>query len=158
LLAVKLTVAQMLIKIDQATIEQLKDVAFLFNQYRIFYRQPSDLDSAQKFIRERLQQQDAVILLAMENEQPVGYTQLFPSWSSVSMERIWILNDLFVLQNKRNQGIAKALMKKAEDHAKSTQAVRMILATEVTNKIGQNLYESMGYRQFDDFYHYVLKM
>jgi GNAT superfamily N-acetyltransferase len=158
LLAVKLTVAQMLIKIDQATIEQLKDVAFLFNQYRIFYRQPSDLDSAQKFIRERLQQQDAFILLAMENEQPVGYTQLFPSWSSVSMERIWILNDLFVLQNKRNQGIAKALMKKAEDHAKSTQAVRMILATEVTNKIGQNLYESMGYRQFDDFYHYVLKM
>jgi GNAT superfamily N-acetyltransferase len=146
----------MSMEIYQATIEQLDHVAFLFNQYRIFYRQAGDLESAQKFIRQRLQQQDAVILLAMENEQPVGYTQLFPSWSSVSMQRVWILNDLFVLTEKRNQGIAKALMNKAKDHARSSNAVRMILATEVTNKIGQNLYESMGYRQFDDFYHYVL--
>ncbi|PSB09926.1 GNAT family N-acetyltransferase [Pleurocapsa sp. CCALA 161] len=145
-------------KIYQATIQQLDQVAFLFNQYRIFYRQPADLKSAQKFIRERLQQKDAVILLAMENEQPVGYTQLFPSWSSVSMQRVWILNDLFVLREKRNQGIAKALMNKAKDHAMSTNAVRIILATEVTNQIGQNLYESMGYRHFDDFYHYILSL
>jgi GNAT superfamily N-acetyltransferase len=145
-------------KIYQATIEQLDHVAFLFNQYRIFYRQPADLESAQRFIRQRLQQQDAVIFLAMENEQPVGYTQLFPSWSSVSMQRVWILNDLFVLTEKRNQGIAKALMNKAKDHAMSTNAARMIPATETTNKIGQNLYESIGYRQFDDFYHYVLKI
>jgi GNAT superfamily N-acetyltransferase len=148
----------MLMKIAQATIEQLNDVAFLFNQYRVFYRQPADLDSARKFIQERLQQKDAVILLAMENDHPVGYTQLFPSWSSVSMQRVWILNDLFVLAEKRNQGIAKALMNKATDHAKSTNAVRLILATEATNTTGQHLYESMGYRQFDDFYHYVLKI
>lgn len=148
----------MSIEIYQATIKQLDQVAFLFNQYRIFYRQPADFKSAQKFIRERLQQQDAVILLAMENEQPVGYTQLFPSWSSVSMQRVWILNDLFVLKEKRNQGIAKALMNKAKDHAMSTNAVRIILATEVTNQIGQNLYKSMGYRHFDDFYHYILSL
>jgi GNAT superfamily N-acetyltransferase len=148
----------MLMKIAQATIEQLNDVAFLFNQYRVFYRQPADLDSARKFIQERLQQKDAVILLAMENDHPVGYTQLFPSWSSVSMQRVWILNDLFVLAEKRNQGIAKALMNKAKDHAKSTNAVRLILATETTNTTGQHLYESMGYRQFDDFHHYVLKI
>jgi GNAT superfamily N-acetyltransferase len=148
----------MLMKIAQATIEQLNDVAFLFNQYRIFYRQPADLDSAQKFIRDRLQKQDAVIFLAMENDHPVGYTQLFPSWSSVSMQRVWILNDLFVLAEKRNQGIAKALMNKARDHAKSTNAVRLILATEVTNTSGQSLYESMGYSRFNDFYHYVLKI
>jgi GNAT superfamily N-acetyltransferase len=158
LLAVELIVEQILMKIAQATIKQLNDVAFLFNQYRIFYRQPSDLAAAQKFIRERLQQEDAVILLAMENEQPVGYTQLFPSWSSVSMQRVWILNDLFVLAEKRNQGIAKALMNQAQEHAKSTNAVRLILATEVTNTIGQHLYESLGYLRFDDFYHYVLKI
>lgn len=145
-------------KIAQATIEQLNDVAFLFNQYRIFYRQPEDLDSAQKFIQERLQHQDAVIFLAMEDEQPVGYTQLFPTCSSVSMQRVWILNDLFVLPEKRNQGIAKALMNRATEHAKSTNAARLILATEVTNTIGQNLYESMGYRRSDDFYHYMLKI
>ena len=145
-------------QIYQATLEQLDDVALLFDQYRIFYRQTSDLNAARKFIEKRLQQQDAVIFLAKENEQPVGYTQLFPSWSSVSMQRVWILNDLFVIPTSRNRGIAKALMFKAQDYAIMTKAARMLLATEVTNIIGQNLYESMNYRQFDDFYHYVLKI
>ena len=145
-------------EICQATIEQLNDVAFLFDRYRVFYRQTPDLDSATKFIRERLQYQDAVIFLAAENGKPVGYTQLFPYWSSVSMQRVWILNDLFVVESQRNQGIAKALMSKAADYGRSTNAVRMVLATEVSNKIGQNLYESMGYRKFDDFYHYILDL
>ena len=145
-------------QIEQATIEQLDDIAFLFNRYRVFYRQPSNLDAAKSFIQCRLQQQDAVIFLATKDTRPMGYTQLFPSWSSVSMQRVWILNDLFVLPEHRNQGIAKALMGKVEQHAIATNAVRIILATEVTNKIGQKLYESMGYSQFNEFYHYVLKI
>ena len=145
-------------EICQASIEQLNEVAFLFDRYRVFYRQTADLDLATKFIRERLQHQDAVIFLATENGKPMGYTQLFPSWSSISMQRVWILNDLFVVESQRNRGIAKALMSKAADYGRSTNAVRMVLATEVSNKIGQNLYESMGYRKFDDFYHYVLNL
>lgn len=145
-------------QIQQGTIEQLEDITFLFNQYRIFYRQPSDLDRARKFVQERLQRKDAVIFLAIKNTKPVGYTQLFPSWSSVSMQRVWILNDLFVLPAQRNQGIAKALMNQAKEYAISTEAVRLVLATEITNKIGQSLYESMGYRRFNDFYHYVLNV
>ncbi|HEY9771867.1 MAG TPA: GNAT family N-acetyltransferase [Coleofasciculaceae cyanobacterium] len=143
-------------EIFKANIKQLNDVAFLFDQYRVFYRQNSDLKQAKQFIKTRLQQQDAVILLATKNNQPVGYTQLFPSWSSVSMQRVWILNDLFVLPTERNKGVAKALMNAAKEYAVSTNAVRIILATEVTNSIGQNLYQSMGYRKFDEFYHYVL--
>ena len=104
-----------------------------------------------------MQQQDAVILLAREGDRPLDYTQLFPSWSSVSMKRVWILNDLYVLPQARNRGIAKALMNAAKDLAIETNAVRIILATEVTNTVGQNLYESMGYRKFEEFYHYVLK-
>lgn len=141
-----------------AKITQLDDVAFLFNQYRIFYRQSSDLTGAKRFIQERLSCQDSVILLATEDNNPVGYTRLFPSWSSVSMKRVWILNDLFVLPKKRNQGIAKALMNAAKDIAVETGAVRIILATEVTNTVGQSLYESMGYCKFDEFYHYILKI
>ncbi len=143
-------------EISQASIEQLDDMVLLFDQYRGFYRQNSDLEQAKEFITARLQQQDSVILLATEDSNPLGYTQLFPSWSSVSMQRVWVLNDLFVLPQARKQGIAKALMDAAKDYAIATNAIRIILATEVTNKIAQNLYESMGYRQFDEFYHYVL--
>ena len=145
-------------KIYQATIDDLDDVAQLFDRYRIFYRQASDLAGARRFIQERLESQDAVIFIAAEGSVTVGYTQLFPSWSSVSLQRVWILNDLYVEPEYRNQGIAKALINRAKELAFATKAVRIILATEVTNKIGQGLYESMGYRQFDDFYHYVLKI
>ena len=142
-------------QISYANIEQLDDIAYLFDRYRVFYRQQPDLEQAKKFIAERLQK-DAVILLASEDKQPVGYTQLFPSWSSVSMRRVWILNDLFVLPQYRSQGVAKALLNTAKDHAISTKAVRIILATETSNTIAQNLYESLGYRKFNEFYHYVL--
>ena len=145
-------------KIERANSEHLDWVAFLFDRYRVFYRQASNLDAAKNFIQSRLQQQDAVIFLATEDNQPLGYTQLFSSWSSVAIQRVWILNDLFVLPEHRNRGIAKALMGRAEAHAIATKATRIILATEVTNKIGQKLYASMGYRQFDEFYHYVLKI
>jgi GNAT superfamily N-acetyltransferase len=143
-------------QIFQATAAQIDDLAFLLNQYRIFYRQDSDFDAGKKFIQERFKQQDSVIFLATVADQPVGYTQLFPSWSTVSLKRVWILNDLFVLPEVRKQGVAKALMNAAKDYAVSTQAVRIILATEVTNTTAQSLYESMGYSKFDGFYHYIL--
>jgi ribosomal protein S18 acetylase RimI-like enzyme len=112
--------------------------------------------AAKEFIKERLERQDSVILLATKDNKPVGYTQLFPSFSSVSMKRVWILNDLFVIPEMRNQGIAKALMNAAKDYAIATKAVRIVLATEVTNIVAQKLYETMGYRKFDEFYHYIL--
>lgn len=145
-------------QIYRATTEHLDEVAFLFDRYRMFYGRPSDLDSAKEFIRERLQTRDAAILLAVEGDRSFGYSQLFPSWSSVSMQRVWILNDLYVLPQARNRGIAKALINAARDLAMTTEAVRIILATEVTNTVGQNLYESMGYRKFEEFYHYLLEI
>jgi len=78
-------------EIFQATIKQLDNVAFLFDQYRIFYQQESDLEKGKEFVKARLTNQESVIFMATENEEPLGYTQLFPSWSSVSMQRVWIL-------------------------------------------------------------------
>lgn len=145
-------------QITQATIEQIEPVAYLFDSYRVFYRQQSDLERARKFIQERFERQDSVIFLATKNEQGIGFTQMFPSLSSVSMKRVWILNDLFVIPEARNQGVAKALMNAAKDYAISTQAVRIILATEITNTVAQSLYEAMGYRKLDEFYHYILPL
>ncbi len=142
--------------ISQATTDQIDDVVLFFDRYRTFYRQESNYKAAKEFIKERLELQDSVILLATKDNKPVGYTQLFPSFSSVSMKRVWILNDLFVIPEMRNQGIAKALMNAAKDYAIATKAVRIVLATEVTNIVAQKLYETMGYRKFDEFYHYIL--
>ena len=83
-------------KIVQATIENVKDLAPLFDGYRVFYKQPSDLEKATEFLTQRFQKNDSVIFMAFEGASALGFTQLYPSFSSVSMQRTYILNDLFV--------------------------------------------------------------
>ncbi len=146
------------LSISQATKLQIDDVACLFDRYRVFYGQESNYDAGKHFIKERFNKQDSVIFLATKDNQPAGYTQLFPSFSSVSMKRVWILNDLFVIPEARNQGIAKALLNEVKNYAILTKAVRIILATEVTNTVAKNLYETTGYCKLDQFDYYTISI
>ena len=139
-------------------ISELDEVAQLFDQYRVFYQAASDLQGAKDFLRERLQKEESVIFAARKGDRLVGFTQLYPSFSSVSMKSIWILNDLFVEASSRKQGIAKLLMASAEDFARDSGAVRLALSTQVENLIAQSLYESRDYIKDQAFYHYTLKL
>jgi ribosomal protein S18 acetylase RimI-like enzyme len=145
-------------EVFQAHIEHLEEVATLFDQYRVFYNQPSDLDAARAFIQERFEKNDSTIFVVRDNGLMVGITQLFPTLSSVSMKRVWILNDLFVQEAYRKKGAAKLLMNAAENFARETGAVRIILSTQISNIAAQILYESLGYRKDEDFYHYSLSL
>ena len=144
--------------IIQATPDYLDALATPFDHYRLFYQQPSDLQGAKAFLSDRLQNGDAVIFLALDGEIALGFTQLYPSFSSVSMRPIWILNDLYVKADHRNQGIASALMDTAETYARQTGAIRVALSTQVSNTAAQALYRSRGYQQDQEFYHYNLSL
>jgi ribosomal protein S18 acetylase RimI-like enzyme len=145
-------------EVFQARLEHLEAVSQLFDQYRVFYKSPSDLETARKFLQERFQKGDSIIFVAGNNGHTVGFTQLYPSFSSVSMKRIWILNDLFVEQTCRKQGVAKLLLSAAEDFARQTEAIRISLATQISNVAAQSLYESLGYCKDEEFHHYSLKL
>ncbi len=145
-------------KILPARAEHLEEVAQLFDRYRIFYQQPADLAAARTFIGERLQKGDSQILVAINGDQSIGFTQLYPSFSSVSMKPIWILNDLFVAESDRQQGVAKSLIAAAVDFAQGTGAIRVTLSTQISNVTAQSLYESLGFSQDQDFYHYALSL
>lgn len=146
-------------EIRLANLADLPAVTDLFDQYRVFYSQSSDLAAAQAFLAERLQNQDSVIFLAIEQiQQAAGFIQLYPSFSSVSMRQIWILNDLFVRPAYRRQGVANQLMAAAEQYAHDTGAVRVALSTQITNSTAQALYESRGYQRDQAFYHYALAL
>lgn len=84
-----------------ANVTHLAEIALLFDHYRVFYNQLSNLHDAEQFMAERLKNQDSKIFLALDGSTGVGFTQLYPSFSSVSMGQIWILNDLFVLASQR---------------------------------------------------------
>ncbi|MBD2465843.1 GNAT family N-acetyltransferase [Oscillatoria sp. FACHB-1407] len=145
-------------RISLAQTEHIDNLAALFDQYRVFYDQTSDLAAAKRFLNQRFQQRDSVIFVAEDDQIMAGFTQLYPSFSSVSMKRVWILNDLFVVENYRKQGIANLLMDTAEQYARDTNAVRIILATQITNTAAQILYESRNYARDEAFYHYALHL
>jgi GNAT superfamily N-acetyltransferase len=145
-------------EVFQAQSEHLEEISQLFDQYRVFYKASSDLEVARAFLQERFQKGDSVIFAASHNEHIAGFTQLYPSFSSVSMGRIWILNDLFVAPVYRKQGVAKLLLSAAADFASATGAIRMSLSTQITNTTAQSIYESLGYCKDEDFYHYSLTL
>ena len=138
---------------DSSNIPKL---ANLFNQYRIFYGEETDIQAAKDFLTSRFKNKDSVILIAHENSQMGGFIQLYSSFSSVGMQKIWILNDLFVDTDFRRQNVARNLMEAARKYAKETGALRIDLATQISNIFAQNLYESMGYTKNESFLHYSL--
>ncbi len=144
---------------EAGTLERLDAIAQLFDAYRVFYSQPSDPDGARQFIRARLTGDDAHIICAVnEADVVVGFTQLYPCFSSVSMERTWILNDLFVDPRARRSGVGRMLLEAARQHALATGAVRLELATEKTNVTAQSLYQSQGWVREEKFFRYQLSV
>jgi GNAT superfamily N-acetyltransferase len=144
------------IQVKQATINDLNVIAPLFNAYRMFYQQTSDLNVARNFLSERLQKQESVIFFATnEDAEGLGFVQLYPSFSSVSAKRLWILNDLFVAEPARRGGVARRLMQRARDYAITTNAKGLFLETAHDNFHGQSLYESLGYQRNSEFYYFL---
>ena len=131
-------------KIIQASIEHLDDLAPLFNNYRLFYRQESDMKSVKLFLKERLTQQDSVIYIAYIENIPVGFTQLYFLLSSVSMKPMFLLNDLYINENYRSKSIGTSLMNKAKTLCKDKGYKGIIIQTEHTNP-AQYLYQREGF-------------
>ena len=144
------------LRIVQAGLQHLDALVPLFDAYRVFYEQKSDVEKAEAFLRERLTGLESIIFLAFQGDEPGGFTQLYPSFSSVSLARIWILNDLFVRPELRGRGIAEALLQRAVTFGEQAGALRLSLATQVENVPAQRLYERLGWQREDGFYHYSL--
>lgn len=142
------------VQIHRATLEQLDELVPLFDGYRQFYKQPSDLQGARRFLGERLLQGESVILLAYVSGRAVGFTQLYPLFSSVSMERLWLLNDLFVDSGLRGQGVGEALLVQAATFCRAMGAKGLSLETAEDNLGAQRLYERMGFVREEGCYHY----
>jgi len=123
----------------------------LFDKYRIFYKQTSDINLAESFIRARLNNNESVIYVAFVEDKPVGFTQLYPKYSSMRAVKNWILNDLYVDEVFRKQGIAGKLIQAAMDFAKDNNAKFVQLETQKDNYTAQSLYNLVGFiRQVPD--------
>lgn len=141
-------------KIIQAGQKDLQKVAFLFDQYRIFYKMPSDITAAKNFVSRRFTQQDSLIFIASKQTSAVGFMQVYPSFSSVAMQPIWLLNDLFIESSARRTGCARRMMEYLQEKAGQQAIFSIKLATAINNHKAKSLYESLGYQQNQDFDHF----
>ena len=146
------------IEVTRASSEDADAVAVLFDQYRQFYEQNSDVVLSKNYINERISTDTSVIFLARVDERPVGFTQLYSTYCSVDAASIWVLYDLYVQLDARRLGAGKALMNSALAHAKASGASRIDLETEINNVNAQQLYESLGYVRDTEFYKYSLEL
>ena len=133
-----------IIKIDST---QAHLVYELFNQYRIFYKQQPGIELAKKFIDARLNNNESVIFIALNESNPIGFTQLYPNYSSVRAIKNWTLNDLYVDSNYRKKGIGEKLIKTAMEFAKNDNANFVELSTAVDNYTAQSVYEKIGFKK-----------
>jgi ribosomal protein S18 acetylase RimI-like enzyme len=139
-----------------AHLEDLGQVANLFDQYRQFYSQVPDISLATKFIEERMQRQESVIWVAEKNAEIFGFCQLYPTFCSVEAAPIMVLYDLFVSSKARNAGAGRALMESAQQYASQNGFTRLYLSTAKNNTTAQALYESLGWERDDVYFSYSL--
>lgn len=137
----------------------LDDLVVLFDAYRRWYGKPGDLAKARAFLSERIAREESQIFIARDTRQaPAGFTQLYPSFSSVNMARVYVLNDLFIAADFRRQGVGRLLLRAARDWATSQGAIRVHLETAADNLAAQALYHDEGYVHDPGFLHYDLSL
>lgn len=132
-----------------AQLQHLDSLATLFNGYRVFYRQESDILAAKEFLKVRLENGDSIIYIAFIDDVAVGFTQLYPLFSSVSMEPMYILNDLYIDSNHRSKNIGTSLIDKAKSLCEEKKYKGLIIQTETTNP-AQHLYQRLGFVKDQD--------
>ena len=146
-------------RIIKATLEHLDLLAPLFVKYREYYGQLPYPDSSRSFLEKRLERDESIIYLALPDDDDnklMGFCQLYPSFSSLSLKRVWILNDIYVAEDSRRMLVADNLMREAKKLAEDTNAVRLRASTSSDNEVAMKTYESMGFKADTEFKSYIL--
>jgi GNAT superfamily N-acetyltransferase len=142
-----------MITLIKGTLEHLDDLSSLFDAYRVFYEQPSDLKRAKEFLKNRIANEEAIVFMAYLDKKAIGFTQLFPSFSSVSMKPLLILNDIYVDKDFRQKGIGEALLVHAQEYCSQLNYKGLALET-ATDNAAQQLYEKLGWEKDTHCFHY----
>jgi ribosomal protein S18 acetylase RimI-like enzyme len=146
----------MTVIIRRAMHHDLDQLVPLFDTYRQFYGQQSDIIVARKFLSDRLVRSESMVLVAEDGAgSAIGFVQLYPTVSSILAAPMYVLSDLFVMPEVRRSGVGTVLLQSAVETARAAGAVRLELATEITNVSAQRLYESLGWQR-EEFHLYGL--
>lgn len=140
------------LEVRQAVAADLEAVAAIFDEYRQFQGKASDVAACRAFLRDRFDHGESVVFLAGIDGRAVGMAQLYPSYSSVALARVFVLNDLFVCAPARRTGAASALLAAVEGYAWTFGACRVSLNVARSNRQAQELYRARGWVEDAEFF------
>lgn len=141
--------------VKKASLSDLDSLVPLFEAYRFFYGKNLNRKLSTAFLKARLQNRESVIYMAYWGKKAVGFTQLYPLFSSTRLQRLWLLNDLFVDSEYRQKGFASLLIKKAQQLSQETEASGLLLETEKSNLPANQLYPQLGFKQDNEHHYYI---
>lgn len=136
-------------KIRQATTDDLASLSVVFADYRNSSGLDYDLDDGKAFLEQRLTKKDSVIFIAIIDGEIVGFTLLFPFFTPAGIKEMWLLNDIYIADEYRHQGVAQSLLSEAVFFSKKTKRCKVYLATKVDNINSQTLFEKFGFKKTD---------
>ena len=139
--------------------DELVSLSYVFDNYMVFYKKPSNRKKYQSYLKERIENSEAIVFMAFNKEnEAIGFVLNYFSFSSVSQGKIVVLNDLFVNSQFRKNGVAEKLIRKSFDLAEKIGAVKVDLGTAKDNFSAQKLYERIGFSKDNEFYAYSYKI
>jgi len=128
-----------------ATPDDLDAIAPLFDAYRQFFTEKPDLEVSRRFLGERLQRDESVVLAAFDGIEAAGFLQLYPLFSSWYCKRQWFLSDLYVDERFRERGIGKHLVSACIDFAKRGGARAILVELPFSEPHLVEFYGKLGF-------------
>ena len=146
------------LRIRQATIQDLSKILLIFDDYREYFKQPKDPVSVERFLFEKFEHFESVIFIAQLQDEVVGFAQLYPVFSSLTLQRVWLLNDFFIAEECRGSGVGTQLFAKVKEFTLLTKSKGIELSVEHTNKKAWAFWEKQGFKIDEEFRYYFYKL
>ena|SRR5579884_1031867 len=145
-------------EIKAAELGDAETLGELFDAYRRFYGRPAAPSAARRYVEERITNGPTRFFLSRAEGRTTGFVHLLPSFDTLKMAPMWLLEDLYVIPSARLSGTGTALLRHAEAFARETGASRLTLSTAHDNHRAQRLYERNGWVLDTEFryYHRIL--
>jgi ribosomal protein S18 acetylase RimI-like enzyme len=125
----------------------------------VFYKKPSNYEKHKAYLKERMENNEAIIYLAFDESNPkaaIGFVLNYITFSSLALNKIIILNDLFVDSTTRKNGIGEKLIMQTIALANEIGSNLIRLRTAKNNIVAQGLYHKMGFVRDEVLYSYDL--
>ena len=138
-----------MLEIQKLSLKNLTDMNDMFSLYQEFYEideKNIDKESNINFFKEILKNYNSgQMFVSYIDWEPVGMITLYYTYSSLSKQKVWILNDLYLLDKYRGKWYWKEMIKYSMNFFKEQWIKKMTLETHTDNIWAQKLYDSLGW-------------